>query len=283
VFHADGELAAAPIALCEVQGYVYAAKIEIAAIAAALGHQQTSQKLTRDAQILQARFEDSFWCQDLGTYALALDGSKKKCAVRASNAGHCLFTGIASAEHARSVAEILLSESFYSGWGIRTLADGEARYNPMSYHNGSIWPHDNAIIAAGLTRYRLTDLAARVQTGLFEVARSIEFSRLPELFCGFARRRGKGPTFYPVACSPQAWSAGSAFLLLQSTMGLSIDALKNRITLVRPVLPRFLTHVRIRGLNVGKSSVDLMLFQSGDGVAVSVERRCGDVDIAVLH
>lgn len=283
VFHADGELAIGPIALCEVQGYVYAAKIEIAGIAAALGHQQTSQRLLRDAQILQARFEDSFWCQELGTYALALDGRKKKCAVRTSNAGHCLYTGIASAERARSVAQTLLSERFYSGWGIRTVADGESRYNPMSYHNGSIWPHDNALIAAGLTRYRLTDLAARVQTGLFEVARTIEFSRLPELFCGFPRRRGKGPTFYPVACSPQAWSAGSAFLMLQSTMGLTIDALKNRITLVRPVLPRFLSHVRIHGLNVGNSSVDLVLFQSGEGVAVSVERRCGDVDVAVLH
>ncbi len=283
IFHASGELAEAPIALCEVQGYVYAAKIEIAGIAAALGHQQTAQRLLRDAQVLQARFEDSFWSQELGTYALALDGSKKQCAVRASNAGHCLYTGIASAERARSVAETLLSEKFYSGWGIRTVADGESRYNPMSYHNGSIWPHDNALIAAGLTRYRLTDLAARVQTGMFEVARTIEFSRLPELFCGFPRRRGKGPTFYPVACSPQAWSAGSAFLLLQSTMGLSIDAIKNRITLVRPVLPRFLSHVRIHGLNVGGSSVDLMLFQSGEGVAVSVERRCGDVDVAVLH
>jgi glycogen debranching enzyme len=266
-----------------VQGYVYAAKIEIAAIAAALGHQQTAQKLVRDAQILQTRFEDSFWCPELATYALALDGNKKKCAVRASNAGHCLFTGIASPERARRVAETLLSEKFYSGWGIRTIADGESRFNPMSYHNGSIWPHDNALIASGLARYRLTDLAARVQTGMFEVARSIEFSRLPELFCGFPRRRGKGPTFYPVACSPQAWSAGSAFLLLQSTMGLSIDALTNRITLVRPVLPRFLSHVRVHGLNVGHSSVDLVLFQSGDGVAVSVERRTGDVDVAVLH
>jgi glycogen debranching enzyme len=283
VFHASGELAKAPIALCEVQGYVYAAKLEIAGIAAALGHQQAAQRLMRDAQTLQSRFDDSFWNEELGLYALALDGDKKQCAVRASNAGHCLFTGIANQERAARVAENLLSETFYSGWGIRTVGDAESRYNPMSYHNGSIWPHDNALIAAGMSRYRLTGLAARVLAGLFEVARSLEFSRLPELFCGFTRRPGKGPTSYPVACSPQAWSAGAAFLLLQSSLGLSIDAMKNRITLVHPVLPRFLSHVRIQSLTAGNGAVDLMLFRSGEGVAVTVERRRGDSDVAVLH
>jgi glycogen debranching enzyme len=283
VFHANGELATGPIALCEVQGYVYAAKIEIAALAAALGHQEIAQRLMRDVQALQSRFEESFWNEELGIYALALDGEKKQCAVRTSNAGQCLFSGIASPDRARRVAEHLTGDRFYSGWGIRTVANSEARYNPMSYHNGSIWPHDNALIASGFSRYRSTELAARVLTGMFEVAREYEWSRLPELFCGFARRQGKGPTSYPVACSPQAWSAGAVFLLLQSAVGLSVAAMKNRITFVRPVLPRFLTQVRIERLAVGNSSVDLMLFRSGDGVAVTVERRRGDVDVTVLY
>ncbi len=283
IFHANGELAQPPIALCEVQGYVYAAKLEISALAAALGQPQIAQRLMRDAQALSAKFEESFWCQEIGSYAIALDGEKKQCAIRASNAGHALFTGIATTEHAKVVANNLTGERFYSGWGIRTVADSEARYNPMSYHNGSIWPHDNAIIAAGLTRYRLTALAAKVLTGLFEVSNYFKFNRLPELFCGFPRRKGKGPTSYPVACSPQAWSAGSAFLFLQSSIGLTIDAMRNRITLNRPVLPAFLPHVQICGLNAGDGSVDLRLFQSGEGVAVAVERRSGDIDVVVLH
>jgi glycogen debranching enzyme len=283
IFHSNGDLAQPPIALCEVQGYVYAAKLELSAIAAALGKQQIAQRLMREAQTLRAKFEDSFWCEELGLYAIALDGDKKRCAVRTSNAGHALFSGIASEDRAKLVADNLAGERFYSGWGIRTVADSEARYNPMAYHNGSIWPHDNAMIAAGCARYRLTALAARVLTGLFEVSNHFAVNRLPELFCGFPRHNGKGPTSYPVACSPQAWSAGSAFLLLQSSLGISIDAMKNRITLVRPVLPEFIAHVVIRGIAAGDGAVDLRLFQSGEGVAVAVERRSGNVDVVVLH
>ena len=283
VFHSDGRLAQPPIALCEVQGYSYAARLEVSGIAAALGHQRVAQRLMREAQTLHTRFEDAFWCEDLGVYALALDGDKKRCEVRTSNAGHALFTGIASPERAAILAENLVGDRYYSGWGIRTVADCEARYNPMSYHDGSIWPHDNALIAAGFARYGMTHHAAKILESLFDSAAASDFYRLPELFCGFHRRAGKGPTSYPVACSPQAWSAASAFLLLQSSIGLSIDAMRKRVTLARPVLPAFLDYVRIRDLTVADGRVNLMLFRSGDAVAVTVERRTGNVEVIVLQ
>jgi glycogen debranching enzyme len=283
IFHADGTLADSPIALCEVQGYVYSAKRGIAEVAAALERPEVSRRLWEDAHLLRERFEQAFWCERISSYALALDAAKRQCEVRASNAGHCLFAGIASQERARAVSGQLTSECFFNGWGIRTIAEGEARYNPMSYHDGSVWPHDNSLIAAGFAEYRLTGLAAKVMAGLFEAATLFELDRLPELFCGFARRAGKSPTSYPVACSPQAWSAGAAFLLLQSSIGLSIDAVRKRIILTRPVLPEFLEQVRVRNIVVGQASVDLMLFRSGPAVAVTVERRDGEVDVIVLH
>jgi glycogen debranching enzyme len=283
IFHADGSLADGPIALCEVQGYVYAAKLGIAEIAAAIGRQDAATRLREEARGLQERFEQAFWRESIRSYALALDGSKKPCEVRASNAGHCLFSGIAAPDRARAIAEQLTSEQFFSGWGIRTLGEREARYNPMSYHNGSVWPHDNAMIAAGFARYRLTEAAVKVMSGIFQSSVWFEFNRLPELFCGFGKRAGKAPTWYPVACSPQAWSAGAALLLLQASMGLSIDAIRKRIVLTRPVLPEFLDQVRIRSLNVRDASVDLVLFRSGNAVAVTLEHRSGDVDVIVLN
>lgn len=283
IFHADGTLAESPIALCEVQGYVYKAKRGIAEVAAALDHLEIAGRLSEDARLLRERFEQAFWSEKIGSYALALDASKRQCEVRASNAGQCLFCGIPSPERARMVSEQMISEKFFNGWGIRTIAEGEPRYNPMSYHDGSVWPHDNSLIAAGFEQYRLTDLAAKVMSGLFEAAAQFELDRLPELFCGFARRAGKAPTSYPVACSPQAWSAGAAFLLLQSAIGLSIDAVRKQIVLTRPVLPKFLEQVRVRNLAVGHASVDLMLFRSGHAVAVTVERRDGDVDVLVVN
>ncbi len=283
IFHADGSIAQGPIALCEVQGYVYAAKVEISHIAAAMGDDKLAQKLLQDAHALQTKFEEAFWNEEIGMYALALDGSKQPCAVRASNAGHCLFTGIASPQHAAIVADHLTSERFFSGWGIRTVADSESRYNPMSYHNGSVWPHDNALISSGFARYRMTDRAALLLTSLFDAAREFDLSRLPELFCGFPRRAGKGPTLYPVACSPQAWSAASAFYLLESSIGLTIDAIHNRITLLRPVLPEFLEQLRLRDIRVGNASVDLILFRSAGAVAATVSRRSGDVDIVIMQ
>jgi glycogen debranching enzyme len=283
IFHADGRLAEGSIALAEVQGYAYRAKLCVAEMADALGRHDTAERKRAQAQKLKQNFARVFWCEPIGSYALALDGQKRQCAVRTSNAGQCLFSGIAGEKHASAIAEQLNSEKFFTGWGIRTVAATEVRYNPMSYHNGSVWPHDNALIAAGFARYRLTQLAAKILTGFFEASALFDLNRLPELFCGFPRRAGKGPTLYPVACSPQAWAAGSVYLLLQSSMGLAIDAIKNRIVLKHPVLPDFLEHVRVRNIRVGAASVDLMLFRSGNTVAVTVERRSGTLEVLVVN
>ncbi len=282
IFHRDGRLAEGPIALCEVQAYVYAAKRSLAEVANHLDREELARRLSKEAERLRRSFEKAFWSSRIGMYAIALDGRKRRCEVRSSNCGHVLFCGMSAHERARKIGEDLLGDDFYSGWGIRTIAQGQARYNPMSYHNGSIWPHDNALIAAGLSRYGFTGLSARVLTGQFQAAASLELSRLPELFCGFTRRLGKAPTWYPTACSPQAWSAGAAFLLLQASIGLSIDAPSKRITLRYPVLPEFLEEVHVRNLTLADASVDLHLFRSNQTIAVTVERRVGEVDVLVV-
>ncbi len=282
VFHADGTLARPPIALCEVQGYVYAARRSAAEMAGILGMEKRSDELWRQAGTLQERFEQAFWCEDLGTYALALDGDKKPCRVRTSNAGHCLFTGIAGRERAARVAETLLGPASFSGWGVRTLAEGEARYNPMSYHNGSVWPHDNALVAQGLAHYGLKDGVLMILRGLFEASMFLDLHRLPELFCGFGRRPGEGPTLYPVACSPQAWSAAAPFLLLQACLGLDVRGPEAQVCFHRPVLPPFVRELRIHDLQVGSVLVDLLLHRHGDEVSISVPRREGTVEVRVV-
>ncbi len=282
VFHQDGTSAEAPIALCEVQGYVYAAKRAASVLARTLGHWKRAEELSVQADRLRERFEEVFWCEDLSTYALALDGKKRPCRVRASNAGQCLFTGIVSPERARRVAETLLNEESFSGWGIRTLAASEARYNPMSYHNGSIWPHDNALIAWGLSRYRLKEAAARVLTGMFDASLFVDLNRMPELFCGFPRRAGQGPTLYPVACAPQAWSAATVFMLLQACLGLHVDAPQQRVYFSYPLLPESLSEVQVLGLRVGDAIVDLRLDRHPHDVGVTVVRREGDVEVVAV-
>jgi glycogen debranching enzyme len=280
VSHADGRLAEGPIALCEVQAYVYGARCGAAALAEALGEHELARAWRGAAEALRARFEERFWLPALGSYALALDGEGRPCAVRSSNAGHCLLTGLAAPERAARVAETLLAPESFSGWGVRTLAEGERRYNPMSYHNGSVWPHDTALIAAGLARYGMAEPALRLLEGLCEASRFVEGHRLPELVCGFPRRAGEGPTQYPVACAPQAWAAGAVFLLLQACLGLEVSARARRVTLRGPALPPFLDGLRIRDLQVGKASVDLALRRSAGGIGVEVLRRCGDVEVA---
>src|SRR5262249_45902220 len=208
VLHADGRLAQGPIALAEVQGYVYAAKHLAARCARRLGHTAQAEALEAQAHKLAQHFEAAFWCPEISTYALALDGKKQPCRVRTSNAGQVLFTGIAKREHALEVTAGLLRPNFFTGWGIRTVASEEVRYNPMSYHNGSVWPHDNALIALGFARYDLKGAVERVFKGMFEAAQYMDLRRLPELFCGFQRGRGRGPTLYPVACSPPASAPG---------------------------------------------------------------------------
>lgn len=282
VFHADGRLAEGPIALVEVQAYVYAAKCSIAGVARALGHHVQAARLVAQAQALRTRFEDTFWSDALGTYVIALDGGKSACAVRSSNAGHVLMSGIASAERAQRVAGELLGQNFFCGWGIRTIASGEARFNPMSYHNGSVWPHDNALIALGLARYQHTDAVQDIFTGLFRAATFMDLRRMPELFCGFKRTPGRGPTSYPVACSPQAWAAAAPLALLQASLGLNFDIAHHAIVLNRPRLPPFLDEVRLRKLRLNaKASIDLSLRRRGNDVSVNVLRRDGDVVVDI--
>jgi glycogen debranching enzyme len=281
VFHADGTLAEGPIALVEVQGYVYAAKHAAAHLADALGLAR-GDMLRAEAEALRERFEERFWCEELSTYALALDGVKQPCRVVTSNAGHALFAGIAGDDRAPRVAKTLLGPDIYSGWGIRTVSARERRYNPMSYHNGTVWPHDNALIAAGLARYGLKGAAANVLAGLFDASLAFDLHRLPELFCGFERRPDEAPTIYPVACSPQAWAAGAAFLCLQSCLGLTVTAAQGSVSFTDPVLPSFVDALAIRGLQVGEGSVDLALTRRIDQAVVGVEGRTGRVRVVTV-
>jgi glycogen debranching enzyme len=278
VSHADGSLAEGPVALCEVQAYAYAAFLAGASIARALGlAPDRAATLEAKAAALRARFEASFWCPELGTYALALDHAKRPCRVRASNAGHALLGGIAAPDRAAAVARQLMNRTFHSGWGIRTLATTEARYNPISYHNGSVWPHDVALIGLGLARYGHRAAAAELLDGIAAAARQLELRRLPELFCGFPRRGGQGPTAYPVACAPQAWAAAAPIGLLGACLGLGFDPATKTVRLDRPVLPAGLERVELRGLALGRARIDVNLYRAGDSVAMSVPGRSGEI------
>jgi glycogen debranching enzyme len=272
IFHMDGTLAQGPIALCEVQAYVYAARLRAAKLAEQIGDLRFAAEQRGRADDLQKRFEEAFWSDALGTYGLALDGQKKLCQVRTSNAGHALFGEIADPERALRVANLLVSDSFNSGWGVRTVASTEARYNPMSYHNGSVWPHDNGLIALGMSRYDMPRvIPLKLLSALFSASVFTELHRLPELYCGFRRQPGEGPTLYPVACSPQAWASGCVFMLLQAALGLTLDAQQEAIYFNQPALPESLEELSIRGLQLGAGGVDL-----------SIRRHLQDVEIHVL-
>ena len=283
VSHLNGEPAEGPIALCEVQGYVYQAKLACARLASVLGYKDKADSLAKQAEELKLRFDAAFWCDDIESYALALDGAKHQCRVPASNAGHALYSGIATADRARRVARTLLTDDCFSGWGIRTLAAGAVRYNPMSYHNGSIWPHDNALIAMGFARYGLQAEAEQVFHAMFDAASFMDLHRLPELFCGFNRRTDEEPVRYPVACAPQAWAAGAVFLFLQACMGLSFTPEEPRIRFVRPTLPAFCEWLKINNLRVPGATVDLCLRRHEGEVSLSVTRKDGAVEVAVFH
>jgi glycogen debranching enzyme len=279
IFHADGRMAKGPIALVEVQAYAYGAWCAAAQIMRRLGDAGAADRHQARAARLRQHFDKAFFDSDLGTYVLALDGEKTPCRVHSSNAGHALYTGIALPERAEAVAATLMSDSFFSGWGVRTLGKSEPRYNPMSYHNGSVWPHDNSLIAAGLARYGFREQAARIFEGLFAASTYIDLRRLPELFCGFPRERSQGPTFYPVACSPQAWAAAAPFLLLQSALGLRFETARNSIAFRRPILPGFLDQVMLLGLKLGEATADVALRRSGNSVAVELLGRTGTIGI----
>lgn len=259
ISHQNGELASFPIALCEVQGYVYDAKKQAAYMAQRLEYTDMADQLKKEAEDLKQHFNEVFWDDELGTYILALDGNKKPCRVVSSNVGHLLFSGIATPERAAKTATMLMDDDMFSGWGVRTLSTRAARYNPMSYHNGSVWPHDTAIIAYGFARYGLMPQALRLMQGLFDASLFIELQRLPELFCGFPFRRGESPTAYPVACSPQAWSVAAVFLLLQACLRVTFDAYNKKLTLYKPVLPDYIKEIRISNLRFGNENFEISL------------------------
>jgi glycogen debranching enzyme len=281
IFHDDGRLAQGPIALVEVQAYVFAAKRGAAALAEALGDQGLAARLREQAERLRVSFENAFWIDELGSYAIALDGAKRRCRIASSNAGHALFCGIALPERARKIADLLMGNRFFTGWGIRTVATGEARYNPMSYHNGSVWPHDNALIARGFARYGFKEEVDRLFKGMIDAAGYDDLRRLPELFCGFPRRRRQGPTSYPVACSPQAWAAGTLFALIQASTGLTVEAASLSIDVDRPTLPDALTSLKVEKLTLGDTAVGLTFARTAGDITVSADRKIQAATITI--
>jgi glycogen debranching enzyme len=283
VFHADGRLAPGPIALCEVQAYVYLAKRGAANLAQSLDRPDMVIELERQADRLKQKFEATFWCEELSTYALALDGEKQPCRVRTSNAGHSLLAGIAAPDRARRLAAGLMDRDSFAGWGIRTLAAGQPRFNPMSYHNGSIWPHDNAIIALGLDRYGFKDAALRILTAMFDASNYVDLRRMPELFCGFARQARTGPTFYPVACAPQAWATATPFALLQAALGLRIDHRRGEFRFERPQLPEFLRELRLEDIRLGERLAEIHIDRYGSDVTINVPSRSPDLRVITMR
>ncbi|HEY3520566.1 MAG TPA: amylo-alpha-1,6-glucosidase [Rhodanobacteraceae bacterium] len=273
ISHADGALAKSPIALCEVQGYVHAAWREAAHMLRVLGDRDAAARYLDKARSLKKRFNEAFWIDALGSYALAIDGSSRPCEVLASNAGQCLWTRIADRDKAARLARVLLDRRMFSGWGLRTLATGEVRYNPLSYHNGSVWPHDNSLIAWGLARYGRTDAAVRLFSSTCDAATSLSLHRLPELFCGFERHGSLGPVPYPVACSPQAWAVGSVYLLLASVLGLEIDARRRRLVFRSSRLPPGVDRLRISRWRLGGDECDLEFHRHGADLALHVTAK----------
>jgi glycogen debranching enzyme len=273
IFHETGALAAGPIAVVEVQAYVYGAWRAGAAIAARLDDSGSAAEYAARAEALRHAFDSRFYDEALGTYVLALDGDKNPCRVRTSNAGHALLTGVAYPERAVTVVRTLMDTPSFSGWGIRTLGATAPRYNPMSYHNGSVWPHDNALIAAGLARYGYRRETARIFEGQFAASTYIDLRRLPELFCGFPRQPRQAPTFYPVACMPQAWAAAAPLFMLQSCLGIGFDLDRMQAEFDQPLLPSFLDEVVLRNLKIGDARTDVALRRSGADVVVDVLDR----------
>ncbi len=280
ISHADGRLPRGPIAVVEVQGYAHAALLSMARLAEARKSLEQARLWRARAGDLLRLIEERFWINELGFYALAIDGEDKPCCVRASNAGHLLYCGIPSPERGVEVAQQLLSEAFSTGWGIRTLAQGESRFNPMSYHNGSVWPHDTSLCVAGIARYCGPESIVRVLSELFETANQFAM-RLPELFCGFARYPGQGPTPYPVACLPQAWASGAVFMLLQAALGIRIDGRDKIVRISRPVLPIGIETLDLRDIRVGDSRVELHFQRTGERIVVKTYSPTADVQVIV--
>ncbi|KVD75601.1 amylo-alpha-1,6-glucosidase [Burkholderia ubonensis] len=280
VFHADGRFPDGPIALVEVQAYACAAFDAMSACSQRRGHAADATRYALRARTLREQVEALFWMPDANFYGIALDGHGELCRVLASNAGHLLAFGLPDPARGAAVADALGSTLFQTGWGVRTLAAGQPRFNPMAYHNGSVWPHDNALAARGLARYGDKAAVLNLLRSLFEAAVSFEM-RLPELFCGFPRRRGEPPTAYPVACLPQAWAAGAPFMMLQACLGVSVDAARHEVRVERPALPEGVDWLRIDDLRVGDDSVSLT-FRRVDGQVVAAAEPGRVKVVAVL-
>jgi glycogen debranching enzyme len=282
ISHQNGELAGFPIALCEVQGYVYDAKKQAAYMASRLGYPELAEQLKKEAAELKDRFNEFFWDDVLGTYILALDGEKQPCRVVSSNVGHLLFSGIATPERAEQTAKMLMADDMFTGWGIRTLSSKSARYNPMSYHNGSVWPHDTAIIAYGFARYGLMEQSLRLIQGLFDASLFIDLQRLPELFCGFPFRRGESPTAYPVACSPQAWSVAAVFMLLQACLRITFDGYNKKLTLYKPMLPDYINEIKISKLHFGDEQFELGIVRHEHDLGIHVIKKPAGWEVVTI-
>ena len=279
VVNSDGSLAKPPIALVEVQGYTYLAKRSTAELFRRAGESDAAERLEREASDLQRRFNRDFWLKDLGFYAMARQAGGRPAAVVSSNPGHALWSGIVAPERARPTVQRLMAEDMFSGWGIRTISTREQRYNPVSYHLGSVWPHDNAFAAAGFRRYGFDREAGQVFKAITQAATNFKHFRLPELFTGFSRKDYEEPVPYPVSCHPQAWGAGATPFLLQSLLGIEAEGFERRLRITRPMLPDYVDRLSIEGLHVGGGSVDLAFRRFRRRVKVEVTRADGGLDV----
>ena len=274
--HLDGTPARPPIALVEVQGYCFDARRRMARIYRQLGRREEAARCTQRAVQLARRIDEAFWDERTGTYAIALDGQKQKVRSTASNMGHLLWSRAVPEAKARKVARALLSAEGFNGWGIRTLSRGQAAYNPLSYHNGTVWPHDNSIIAMGLSHYGMQREALQILSGAYAAARNFRHYRLPELFCGMSKGQQEQPVSYPVSCSPQAWASGAVFLLLRAVLGIYPDGPRRTMRIVNPQLPPWMNELTLRGLRVGGSRISLHFTRTGEGCFATVTEREGD-------
>lgn len=281
--HADGSLAEAPISLAEVQGYTYDAKLKMAKLAEYMNDISLKEKMLKDAEEFKKRFNKDFWMEDKGFFAQGLDKNGKKMEVITSNPGHCLESGLIDEAYIDKVAERFFEPDMFSGWGIRTLSKYDLSYNPMSYHNGSIWPHDNSLIAMGLSKVGRIDLVSRVTSALFEASRLMEYKRLPELFCGFSRiyKRQDPPVMYPVACNPQAWAAVSVFMLIESMLCVTPNAQQNELLINNPVIPNWMNYLRIDNIKVGDALVDTEFRRTSKGLVIDILEKRGNIDIII--